>query len=202
MAETTALLERTVKSAGGEGEVSAGEVTDEGKTKSSIFIGSDGGVPAWSMDSRSCAMPDGAAAVCWCNLGRMGRVPVSHGLSLHARPGPPGCAAGWTGVGVLPCLFLPLLLQTHGHQPPGHVFHPLMIGDLGFDLADDFPHMRAEGIVLLHLIGVVPIGSGRVVMQVGKEGFTQQLPAGLALALVEGEIQFASGVTVRRARDR
>lgn len=64
MAETTALVERKVRSAGGEGEVSAGDVTEDGKTKSSIFIGSDGGVPAWSMDSRSFAIPDGAAAVC------------------------------------------------------------------------------------------------------------------------------------------
>lgn len=68
-----------MKSAGGDGEVSAGEVTDEGKTKSSMFMGSDGGVPAWSMDSRSFAMPDGAAAVCWFNLRGTRSVPVSHG---------------------------------------------------------------------------------------------------------------------------
>lgn len=102
----------------------------------------------------------------------------------------------------LPSLFLPLLLQTHGHQPPGHIFHPFMIGHLRFDLGDNFPHVRAQGIVLLHLIGMLPIGAGRVVLQIGKEGFTQQLPAGLTLALVEGEIQLAPGSPVRRARDR
>lgn len=186
------MLERTVNSAGGEGEVSAGDVTEEGKTKSSIFIGSDGGVLARSMDSRSCAIPDGAAAICWFNLRRT--------RGAHSQP---WCLpVGRSVLPILPCLFLALLLQTHGHQPPGHIFHPLMIGHLRFDLTDNFPHVGAQGIVLLHLIGMLPIGAGRVVLQIGKEGFTQQLPAGLTLALVEGEIQLAPGSPVGRARDR
>lgn len=100
--------------------------------------------------------------------------------AMVSRPGQGGC--GRPG---LPCLFLPLLLQAHGHQAPGHIFHPLRIGNLGFDLAHDFPHVGTQRIIFLHLIGVVPIGSGRVVPQVGKEGFPQQFPAGLTLALVE-----------------
>ncbi len=68
MAEATALVEGDVRSAGGDGERSVGDVPDDGKTNSSMFMGSDGGAPDWSTDSRNFAIPDGAVTVCWFNL--------------------------------------------------------------------------------------------------------------------------------------
>ena len=65
MAEATALEEAVAVSIGGDGEdTPVGDAIDEGKMKSSMFIGSASEVlgPSWD-DSRNLAIPDGALVV-------------------------------------------------------------------------------------------------------------------------------------------
>jgi len=97
-------------------EMSAGDAMEVGKMKSSIFIASGSGLSdARSMDSRSCAMPEGALVDCCFALGnrsdQSSALRKMCDLSHH-----------------IPCLLPLLALQVHGHHSPRQVFHPLLIG--------------------------------------------------------------------------
>lgn len=65
-----------VPSVGGDGEPPAGEAVDDGKIRSSMFIGSSSVLycgPDKSKDLRNLAIPDGALEFCWFRLTSKGQ---------------------------------------------------------------------------------------------------------------------------------
>ena len=92
-----------VLTVGGEGEIPAGEAVEEGKIRSSMFIGSGSWVFELvfdkSKDFRSFAIPDGALEFCWCKLWQTisvkGLTSVrKHGYdSIRTGPAPVLCAS-------------------------------------------------------------------------------------------------------------
>lgn len=162
----------------------AGEATEVGKMKSSIFMASGSGVSdARSMDSRSCAMPDGAlVGCCFALIHRSNQSSALRNMCDMSHH--------------IPCLLPFLALQVHGHHSPCQVLHPLLIGQLGFGFAVELPYLRAQRILLLHVIWIAEIGAGGVVVPVRKECLTQQVLA--ILLILRRDIQLVSGLAVLR----
>ena len=126
---------------------------------------------------------------------------TGRGLAHSAKMGPPSTLNAlrrprWSNLPCLLCLLPFLALQIHGHHAPGQVFHALLVGELSFGFAVEFPYLDGQRVFLLHLIWIVEVGVGGVISPIREDGLTEQVFVGLRI-LGRG-IQLVSDLVVVR----
>jgi hypothetical protein len=71
--------------------------------------------------------------------------------------------------------------HIHGHHPPGQILHALGIGQLRLCARVQLPDLRAQRVVLLHLLGRLHTGAAGIVAKRREHGVLQHAAAGSVL---------------------